>query len=132
MANVNYYKEHVKILQKEKAFRNRFKDEPHESNITGVFTLVFFGLLLVAVFKVLSGSAAHLTFTGFLNGLQTMPHVDMSWAFSFQVSDAIASIPILGGALKALTGLTQIAIWICLGIVEVINVATWSVGFLFS
>ena len=132
MAKVNYYKEHLKVVAKEKAFRNRFKDEPKESNITGIFTLIFFALLLVAVFKVLSGSATNLTFTGFLNGLQTMPHVDMSWAFSFQIGDEIASIPILGGALKALVGVTQIAIWICLGIVEVINVATWSVGFLFS
>ena len=132
MSKVNYYKEHLKVVAKEKAFRNRFNDDPKESNISGVFTLIFFALLLVAVFKVLSGSSTNLTFTGFLNGLQTMPHVDMSWAFSFQISVELSNIPILGGVLRALVGLTQIAIWVCLGIVEVINVATWSVGFLFS
>ena len=111
--------------------RNRDATSPYS-----VISVVFLLLIVVAVFKVLSGSSTAFTFTGFLQSLQNAPHLDPRATGIFDipnaVSSSVANIPIFGALVQLFVGVFNGIIYAFTGILQVIIYFGWFVGFLFA
>ena len=98
---------------------------------SSIFTIITFFMLLIMVYKALSGSVTSFTFTSILNSLDSAPTIDMSFLRTFSENSAVYDIPIIGAFLRTISGIVSVSLWLVLGIIQVILYIAWVVGFLF-
>lgn len=100
--------------------------------VSGIFRLIIIILLFFALFRALIGSSYSLTFTSFLNYLQNSPIISTDWLKTFSLwGDSLASIPIIGGALRFLTNIVSVAAFSALGVCQIVVYIVWLARWLF-